>query len=555
MWNIYDQSNRVTYPNYTSGYWQSLPDESSRDVYERFTQAFGEQLDTINAWGANDRMAGVLQRGKVLYLMRVHNGGRDSNGRPQRWTLYLWREENVPARRALDFTRWLDDPKWPASLAPVPLPAPVPTAPYAVPLAAATPVDDSELPQGGRLSTQLHSILEAGELWAAWASAPEPRRAKDGFLCFTAIGGTFKCLHELDLHESETYLAEVAAEKRRLEEEEHRRREEEERLRREREELERQEREAAAEKRRLEEEALRLKKEEVRRQRAERLRRIWNSKPVSRVVNLFLLFLKARDLSGPTIGQPWAVSLPDNVKLELVPIAAGSFTMGSPKSENYRYSDETQHGVTISKPYWLGKYPVTQGQWEAVMGNNPSHFKNVGKDAPVEMVSWEGAKAFCAKLTERERVAGRLPAGYRYTLPTEAEWEYACRAGTKGPFNTGDNLTTSQANYNENNPFNVLAKGEYRKTTTKVGSFPPNAWGLYDMHGNVREWCSDWYGDYPTGSVTDPVGPKTGVVRVLRGGGWGHSALVCRSASRGGVGPGYRGEKLGFRLALSSVGK
>ena len=126
-------------------------------------------------------------------------------------------------------------------------------------------------------------------------------------------------------------------------------------------------------------------------------------------------------ISGPTIGQPWAVSLADEAKLEMVPIAAGSFTMGSPKSEKDHEPEETQHGVTISKPYWLGKYPVTQGQWEAVMGNNPSYFKNVGKDAPVGRVSWEDAKAFCAKLTERERVAGRLPTGYHYTSQTEAE--------------------------------------------------------------------------------------------------------------------------------------
>jgi formylglycine-generating enzyme required for sulfatase activity len=236
------------------------------------------------------------------------------------------------------------------------------------------------------------------------------------------------------------------------------------------------------------------------------------------------------------------------------PISAGSFLMGSPEDEPERSDDETQHRVTLSKPFWLGKYAVTQGQWAVLVGNNPSDFKQVGKDAPVENVSWDDAMAFCKRLTERERVLGRLPEGYEYTLPTESEWEYACRAGTTTPFHTGANLTTSQGNYNGKYPYAGNAKGEYRAATTKVGSFAPNDWGLSDMHGNVWEWCLDWYGDYPKGAVIDPTGAFAGSRRVDRGGGWGSSAQCCRSASRYWGEPGYRDSNLGFRLALRSVG-
>jgi formylglycine-generating enzyme required for sulfatase activity len=249
------------------------------------------------------------------------------------------------------------------------------------------------------------------------------------------------------------------------------------------------------------------------------------------------------------------LNLPGAAKaLELVCIEAGSFTMGSPESEQERDSDETQHRVTLSKPFWLGQYAVTQGQWEALMRGNPSDFKQVGKDAPVENVSWDDAMAFCKKLTELERASGRLPEGYEYTLPTESEWEYACRAGTTTPFHTGANLTTSQGNYDGNYPYAGNAKGECRWATTKVGSFAPNAWGLYDMHGNVWEGCLDWKGDYPKGAVIDPTDAIAGSGRVLRGGCWFNLARYCRSASRSRNEPGLRNYYLGFRLALRSVG-
>jgi formylglycine-generating enzyme required for sulfatase activity len=172
------------------------------------------------------------------------------------------------------------------------------------------------------------------------------------------------------------------------------------------------------------------------------------------------------------------------------------------------------------------------------MGSNPSNFKNVGKTGPVEQVSWEEAVEFCRKLTNRERAAGRLPAGYAYTLPTEAQWEYACRAGTTGAY-AGE----------------LDGMGWYARkggsTTNGVGQKRANAWGLYDMHGNVSEWCSDWYRDYPSGSVTDPAGASSGFVRVCRGGSWSYPAASARSAVRSGHPPGYRGSFLGFRVALT----
>ena len=258
--------------------------------------------------------------------------------------------------------------------------------------------------------------------------------------------------------------------------------------------------------------------------------------------------------------QSKVVLLPGIVPLELVHIHAGSFMMGSPMDEPDRDVGEFQHRVTLTKDYWLGKYEVTQGQWKAVMGSNlwkaitgsnPSEFKK-GDRYPVEQVSWEDAMDFCRKLTKQERSAGRLPMGYEYTLPTEAQWEYACRAGTTTPFSFGSTLNGDKAHCNGNYPYG-MGKEKYLASTTSVGSYAPNAWGLYDMHGDVWEWCRDSYGDYPTGSVTDPVGPSSGSRRVLRGGSWFNFAGGCRSAKRINCAPMCRGSDIGFRVALAPV--
>ncbi len=233
--------------------------------------------------------------------------------------------------------------------------------------------------------------------------------------------------------------------------------------------------------------------------------------------------------------------------MEFVPVRPGTFAMGSPTSEKDHNDDEAQHQVTLTQSFWMGKYEVTQAEYEAVIGKNPSKFQ--GDRNPVESVSWNGAVAFCAKLTERERRAGRLPNGYVYRLPTEAEWEYCCRAGTTTAYCFGDDSgrLAEYANYDDTPNY-----GD--ESTAPVGSFKPNAWGLHDMHGNVYEWCLDWCGeDYARGSVTDPVGPTSGATRVYRGGSWFNSPRFCRSARRSGSWPGYAFEDLGFRVGLARV--
>jgi formylglycine-generating enzyme required for sulfatase activity len=236
-----------------------------------------------------------------------------------------------------------------------------------------------------------------------------------------------------------------------------------------------------------------------------------------------------REFTSPTLGA----------KFVLIP--AGTFMMGSPSSESGRDNSETQHRVTINQPFYMQTTEVTQGQWKRLMGHNPSHFSSCGEDCPVEQVSWSDVQDFIRKLNSMEGTD-------KYRLPTEAQWEYAARAGTTTPFNTGDCLGTEQANYDGNNPQTGCPKGEYRRKTMRVGSFSPNAWGLYDMHGNVWEWVQDWKGDYPSGSVNDPEGPSSGSYRVYRGGSWDNSARVCRSAIRLHSFPGNRYNGLGFRL-------
>ncbi len=231
-----------------------------------------------------------------------------------------------------------------------------------------------------------------------------------------------------------------------------------------------------------------------------------------------------------------AFTIPD-LSMEMLWVKPGTFEMGSPTSEAGRSKYETQHQVTLTEGFWLGKYEVTQAQWQKVMGNNPSHFKGAGR--PVEKVSWIEVTSFCDKLTALEREAGRLPAGKAYQLPTEAQWEYACRAGTKTAFSFGDGLMSRQAN---------ISGGP--RETTDVGKYPANGWGFHDMHGNVWEWCADWYGDYPTGAARDPVGPAVGSYRVARGGSWYFTANFARSANRFRNEPAISYVILGFRLSL-----
>jgi len=270
-----------------------------------------------------------------------------------------------------------------------------------------------------------------------------------------------------------------------------------------------------------------------------------------------ILLLQAgpqRDLSTNSIGM----------KLALVP--AGTSSMGSPDDEQERDEEELPHAVRITKPFYIGIHEVTQADYEKVMGKADSATFNKsnggGPDHPMENVLWEEAGEFCKKLSElpEEKRAGR-----RYRLPTEAEWEYACRAGTTTPFHFGNALSSKQANSNGNFPYGSPEKGPYLRRTAKVGSYQPNAFGLYDMHGNVAEWCADWYQKdyYQKSAKEDPSGPIEGVLpsgfgnfyRVVRGGSWLDEARACRAAYRQRAMPENRYRLIGFRVVCEVEGK
>jgi len=255
---------------------------------------------------------------------------------------------------------------------------------------------------------------------------------------------------------------------------------------------------------------------------------------------------------------------------EFILISGGTFQMGSSESEAWRMEDETIHTVTISD-FYISQYEVTQEEYQAVMGENPSVFS--GENLPVESVSWIDAISYC---NTRSTLEGLTPTyvidgqnvswdrnanGYR--LPTEAEWEYACRAGTETPFNTETSISADEANYWGHYPYmiedNYFSQGNletkpgvYRQTTVAVGSFEPNAWGLYDMHGNVGEWVWDWYGNYETDTQADPTGPASGTLRVNRGGGWNDFAKNLRSAYRATLPPDSASFNIGLRLVRSA---
>jgi len=234
----------------------------------------------------------------------------------------------------------------------------------------------------------------------------------------------------------------------------------------------------------------------------------------------------------------------NSLGMKFVYIKPGSFMMGSPSSEPGRDNNERQHKVTLTKGFYAQTTEVTQGQWKAVMRYNPSYFKHYGDGCPVEKVSWNDAQDFIKKLNQKE-------GSDKYRLPTEAEWEYACRAGTRTAFANGG-ISELECGYDSNLDAMGWYCGNSKKRTHLVAQKQPNNWGLYDMHGNVMEWCQDWYQNtYPSDFAIDPTGPSSGSHRVFRGDSWGSEAGDCRSASRNGAVYDGRVKYLGFRLALS----
>ena len=259
------------------------------------------------------------------------------------------------------------------------------------------------------------------------------------------------------------------------------------------------------------------------------------------------------DLTSPRPSQPVVVVTPTPTpepyrgpKIEMVEVPAGTFTMGAPSSEPESYVDEAPaRAVTISHNYYIGKYELTQSEWQAVMGSNPSHFTDCSS-CPVDSVSYNDIQVFIMKLNT---MGGPLV----YRLPTEAEWERACRAGTDTPFSFGSTITADQANFKADEPYGTADKGIYREKPLPVGTLVPNAWGIYDMHGNTTEWVADWYDAeyYKSAPTTDPTGPATGTQRVFRGGSWHDAGKYIRSAYRNKDNPEKKFNNCGFRLAAT----
>lgn len=265
-----------------------------------------------------------------------------------------------------------------------------------------------------------------------------------------------------------------------------------------------------------------------------------------------------RDSPAPIAGRGDRVlRLADNLALAMVYVPPGRFVMGSPESEPGRSPDERQHDVVLTQGFWLGRTEVTQRQWAAVMKRSVQEQRALaegerrdaqadvpalvgeGPEHPIHYVSWGEAAEFCRRVNTLESEQGRVPAGYGYWLPAEAQWEYACRAGSSGPQGAGGALD-EMAWYASN------AGGGTHPVATKA----PNAWGLFDMQGNVREWCADYYGEYPQGTAIDPYGPESGADRVARGGALADPEKSCRAAQRTGVPGNRRFSGLGLRLAL-----
>jgi formylglycine-generating enzyme required for sulfatase activity len=270
----------------------------------------------------------------------------------------------------------------------------------------------------------------------------------------------------------------------------------------------------------------------------------------ARVIDRDALFAP---LAPSAVEQP--KTLANAVGMAFVLVPAGSFDMGSPETEpGHRSNEGPVHEVVIGRPFYLGVHPVTQRVFQAVTGRNPSKFHAAnggGPDHPVEMVSWDDAAGFCRRLSE---VAEERAAGRSYRLPTEAEWEYACRAGKRASaFGHGDTLSADLANFDTAYPVGEVAPAAAVGRTTPADRYPANAWGLHDPHGNVWEWCADWYaeGYYAKSPPRDPGGPAEGKYRVLRGGSWRNHGSACRAAYRNALAPHMRDSATGFRVVLT----
>jgi uncharacterized protein (TIGR02996 family) len=245
--------------------------------------------------------------------------------------------------------------------------------------------------------------------------------------------------------------------------------------------------------------------------------------------------------------KPLVPTFTNSVGIELALIPAGSFLMGSPEDEEGHSNNERQHPVRLTSHFYLGCHPVTNAQYRAA-GGEVEH--DPGDDYPVVDVSWENAVRFCQMLSAlpAERAAGRV-----YRLPTEAEWEYACRAGTTTPFHFGMGGNSKLANFDGKRPSGDAERGPMVGRMTPIGTYPPNPWGLYDMHGNIINYCQDWAGRFRGVAVTDPTGPRRGQYRICRGGAWSFPAAACRAAYRNNREPVSFSDRVGFRVACDLV--
>jgi len=277
------------------------------------------------------------------------------------------------------------------------------------------------------------------------------------------------------------------------------------------------------------------------------------------------MFFKALFVSSALVHADTPIT--NSLGMELVSIPAGTFIMGSPKDEKGHRADETQREVTLTQKFRIATTEVTQKQWKDLMGTNFQDLINqqegplgrgaklkstpsaIANNQPMCFVNWSDAIAFCKKLTEQERVKKIISNTAQYTLPTEAQWEFCCRAGTNTTFTYGNSLTSKEANFYGKLPYGTDTPGIYREKSTPIKSFPPNAWGLFDMHGNLYEWCLDWYEERPN-SKTDPTGPNSGDGRIIRGGAWDRKGSSCRSAYRYSRDPVRRSHNIGFRVIL-----